>query len=168
MVNIISGMISLVCFLKSRDLDQWAQQIDCDWETGAYVCFRRLFLLQQSAWCCQPCCTLMVLLVGLSVRAAEVLTPLQGVSSHSLTSSLCCCCPVGHQCTQSPDWATVAWPCSILPTALITSQMVIDEALLAALTPLKDSQTYIRGPTDWFGVPSFKGWTSQAAGGPIC
>lgn len=39
-------------------------------------------------------------------------------------------------------------PCSIPPTMLITSEMVIDGASLASLTLLKDSQTDIRGATD--------------------
>lgn len=129
------------------------QQINWGWETYVCVCFRDPFLLPQRASFCQPWCTLCVSMVamcvtGLCVRAVEALSPLQGVSFHSLTSSSCCCCPVGHRGTQSPDWATLAWPCSIPPTTLITSQMVIDEASLAALTPLKDSQTYIRGATD--------------------
>lgn len=96
----------------------------------------------------EPLCSSMVAVcvAGLCVSAAEALSPLWGVSFHLLTLSSCCCCLVGHTGTQSPDWATLAWPCSIPPTTLITSQMVIDEASLAALTPLKDSQTYIRGP----------------------
>lgn len=106
----------------------------------------------------EPLCSSMVAvcLAGLCVSAAEALSPLWGVSFHLLTLSSCCCCLVGHTGTQSPDWATLAWPCSIPPTTLITSQMVIDEASLAALTPLKDSQTYIRGATDRPELPPSK------------
>lgn len=64
--------------------------------------------------------------------------------------------PCGTPGNQSPDCATLAWPSSIPPTTLITSQMVIDEASLAALTPLKDSQTYIRGATDRSELPPSK------------
>lgn len=97
-----------------------------------------------------------VRLLGLRVRAAEALSPLQGVFFHLLTSFSCCCSRVGYRDTQSPDWATLAWPCSIPPRTLITSQMVMDEASLAALTPLKDSQTYIRGATDRSEIPPSK------------
>lgn len=59
-----------------------------------------------------------------------------------------------------------AWPCSIPPTTLITSQMVIDEASLAALTPLKDSQTYIRGATDRSELPPSKAGLHRELGAP--
>lgn len=72
--------------------------------------------------------------------------------------------PCGTRGNQSTDWATLAWPCSIPPTTLITSQMVIDEASLAALTPLKDAQTYIRGGTDRSELPPSKAGLHRVLG----
>lgn len=46
------------------------------------------------------CCSMVaVRLVTLHVKAAEALSPLQGVSLHLLTSSSCCCCLVRHRDT---------------------------------------------------------------------
>lgn len=78
-----------------------------------------------------------------------------------LTPSSCCCFPVGHT---EPRLSHSYWPYSISATTLITSQMVIDEASLAALTLLKDSQAYIRGAADRTERSPSKPWTSQGAG----
>lgn len=44
-----------------------------------------------------------ICLTDLCVRSVEALSPLQGASLCSLTSSSCSCCPEGHRGDQSPE-----------------------------------------------------------------
>jgi len=148
------GMILFVCLSKSRNFDHMTETSTDELGLGNMcICFRGPLLFQKSAWFCQPWCT-PVLQHGGYVSGwpmcqccwGPVFSPGSVLPlTHFILLLLL---PCGTQGNQGPDWATLAWPGSIPPTTLITSQMVIDEASLAALTPLKYSQTYIRGATD--------------------
>lgn len=104
------------------------------------------FLLQRRLFCCQLCAAVWWLCVWLPYMSK---LPRPRLLSRERPSTCSLHPPAvaalwDTETHRAPDWATLAWPSSISATTLITSQMVIDEASLAALHPLKDSQTYIR------------------------
>lgn len=110
--------------------------------------------------------TVSVRLVGLYVTAAEALSPLLGFSLHLLTSSSCCCCLVGHRGTQSPGWATL---CLALLHSSNNANYISNGNRwgLVSSSHSLERFTNIHQRGHWsVWAPSFKGWTSQGAGGP--
>lgn len=140
-------------------------------EGNIHMFIKHIFLHQEgvSASLNAAMCSSMVAicLADLYVRPVEAPCPLQGGSFHSPSSSSCCCSPVGHTRQAQPK---LSHSC-LAPLHSSNNANYISNGNRWALVSSSHSlerfiNIHQRG--HWLvRAPTFKGWTSQGAAGPI-